>query len=257
MLDFGSRNRFKSGEFRRTMNKKSRRRPPRRRRQHRSATPEKDETNHSAADRIYVSLSDEIVSGQLGPGTHLNELELAERFGVSRTPVREAIRQLATADLVVTEPRRGAFVAKIPLQRLLQMFETMAELEGLCARLAARRMTIEEKMELRRVHESYEKYVGRADPTKYFEASLEFHRLIFAGTRNEVLAEIAGSLFDRLIPYRRRQMQSGGRSAQSFAEHGNVLEAIRAGDEVTADRLFRAHAGIVGENVLELLSALE
>jgi len=206
---------------------------------------------------IAEALSDEIISGRLGPGTHLNEIAIAERFKVSRTPVREAIRQLLSAGLVSAEPRRGAFVARIELPRLLQMFEVMAELEALCARLSARRMTIEEKTKLRLTHEAYEKFVRRRDPLRYFEASLEFHRLIFAGTRNEVLAELANGMFDRLLPYRRRQMMSGGRPEKSFAEHAGVLDAIRAGDEVEAERRFRAHSGMVGENVLELMSTLE
>ena len=210
----------------------------------------------SRADVITAAITEEIISGKRAPGSHLNEQELAERFEVSRTPVREALRQLASAGLADLSARRGAFVARVPMTRLIQMFEVMSELEAACARLAARRMSSEDKAKLAKTHASYEKYVKSANVSEYFDASNEFHRLIYAGSKNEVLHEMAQSLYNRLSPYRRRQLALSRRTEKSYSEHGNVLTAILSGDPNAAEDAMRGHTGVVGDNVMDLISAL-
>ena len=210
----------------------------------------------SRADVITAAITEEIIAGKRAPGSHLNEQELAERFEVSRTPVREALRQLASAGLADLSARRGAFVARIPMARLIQMFEVMSELEAACARLAARRMSSEDKAKLAKTHASYEKYVKSANVSDYFDASNEFHRLIYAGSKNEVLHEMSQSLYSRLAPYRRRQLALSRRTEKSYSEHGSVLTAILAGDPEAAEHAMRGHTGVVGDNVMDLISAL-
>lgn len=204
-------------------------------------------------DRIVRAIEAEIVSGEREPGSHLNEQEIADKFKVSRTPVREAMRHLASAGFVDMKPRRGAFVARIPVTRLIQMFEAMTELESLCARLAARRMHPAEKEELVKTHQAYQRFARAETAERYFDESNEFHKLIFQGTHNEVLEEMALKMFDQLTAYRRRQLSNPNRTQKSFAEHEAVLKAILSGDEDGAARLMRAHTDIVGDNVMDLI----
>ncbi|MEO0410556.1 MAG: GntR family transcriptional regulator [Pseudomonadota bacterium] len=204
-------------------------------------------------DRIVREIEAEIVSGKRAPGSHLNEQEIADRFKVSRTPVREAMRHLASAGFIDMKPRRGAFVARIPVTRLIQMFEAMTELESMCARLAARRMHPEQKDALVKVHKAYKRFASAETAERYFDESNEFHKLIFRGTHNEVLEEMALKMFDQLTAYRRRQLSHPLRTGKSYEEHEAVLKAILAGDEEAAAKLMRAHTDMVGDNVMDLI----
>lgn len=213
-----------------------------------------DETTLS--ERIVRHIADDIISGNRPPGSHLNEQAIADQFNVSRTPVREAIHQLIAVELVEMLPRRGAFVARIPVKRLIQMFEFISELEGICARLAARRMTAPEKQELKKLHNSYQKLVTASDPVEYFDATLDFHKRIYAGAKNEPLEAVTSQLYDRLTPYRRRQLMLSGRTEKSFNEHDAVLQAILDGDGETAEKMMRQHTGVVIDNVMDMISSL-
>ena len=109
------------------------------------------------ADKIRKSMELEIIAGKLRPGDKLDELSLAERYNVSRTPIREAIAELAAEGLVETRPRRSAIVATFSIQQIIEMYEVLAVLEGLCANLAARRMSEEERDDLVILHSKIEK----------------------------------------------------------------------------------------------------
>ena len=208
------------------------------------------------SEQIVQEIEEEIVSGLRPPGSRLNEREIADRFNVSRTPVREAVRHLTSAGLAEMHPRRGAFVKRIPIARLIQMFEAMTELEGVCARLAARRMKPDEKEHLKQVHDGYERFADGSDAQRYYDESQEFHHLIFKGTQNPVLHEMAMRLSNQLTAYRKQQLSSPKRVQQSFEEHGKVLEAIMASDEERAEALMRSHTHVVGDNVMDLIGAL-
>ena len=213
-------------------------------------------TRLTHSDRIVSALEEEIVSGRRAPGSHLNEQEIADRFQVSRTPVREAVRHLASAGLVEMRPRRGAYVSQIPGARLLQMFEAMTVLEENCARLAARRMRSDEKDRLQRVHDAYASLARGETADAYYDASLEFHRLIFQGSHNEILADHAIKLFNQLAGYRRGQMRNAERAQRSFSEHTAVLEAILAGDSELAAERMRQHTEIVGDKAMDIVELL-
>ena len=199
------------------------------------------------AEELRSQLADDIVSGVLAPGQTLDEMELARRFGVSRTPVREAIRQLAASGLVETRPHRGAVVARPSHERILGMFEAMAELEALCAGLAAERMTAAERYALEAVHETLRVLIHSGDPQRYHEVNESFHATIYAGAHNDYLAEMTLATRARVQPFRRAQFRLLGRLAKSHVEHDQVVLAILRGDRVGAAGAMRAHIIWVGE----------
>ena len=194
--------------------------------------------------------------GAFPPGMHLDESQLAQMFGVSRTPLREALIQLSSMGIVRLRPRRGAVVADVTPQRLLEMFELMAELEAMCARLAARRMSDPDQEELMRAHRACEAACLAADPDDYFHKNERFHHAIYAAAHNGFLVEQALALHRRLRPYRRLQLRVRNRMAASFGEHVQVVEALLKGDaEAAADRL-RQHILVQGERFADLLASL-
>jgi DNA-binding GntR family transcriptional regulator len=206
---------------------------------------------------ILLAVEKDILSGKRRPGDHLNEQEIADRFKVSRTPVREAMRQLAAAGLVQISPRKGVFVARVSVKKLLELFELMTELEALSAAMAARRARPEQKKALEALHLKTKRLTrASADAEAYFDESSGFHRLIFEASQNAELAELANQMYTRLLPYRRRQLGVTLRPAESFAEHDAVLRAILAGDAEAAAAAMRAHSGVVKGNVLDVFSAL-
>lgn len=197
------------------------------------------------AEQLRRQLSDEIVHGFLKPGTPLDETELARRFSVSRTPVREAIRQLVASGLVESRAHRGAVVAHPSEAQLLDMFETMADLEALCAGHAARRMTAAERRTLEQLHAEMGALVRSGNPAPYAEANDRFHDLIYEGAHNAMLGEFTRAARARVSPFRRVQFQSLGRLSLSHLEHDRVVTAILRGDALLAREMMQAHIDIV------------
>ena len=208
----------------------------------------------SAADEISETLETEIVEGILPPGTRLEEPALAERFGVSRTPVREALQRLSASGLVELKPRRGTQVLNPPIGRIIEMFEVMAELEAVCARLCARRASRELIATLRDWLQRCEQAAESGDPSAYYDANRSFHRAIYHGSGNSFLAEQAELLHLRLTPFRRQQLRLPRRMRQSLAEHSEVVVAIEAGDGQAAETAQRGHILIQGERFGDFLA---
>jgi DNA-binding GntR family transcriptional regulator len=204
-------------------------------------------TRRTLAEELRLQLADEIVRGALTPGSALDEMELARRFRVSRTPVREAIRQLAASGLVETRAHRGAVVARPSEDRLVGMFEAMAELEALCAGLAAERMTATERRALEEVHERLRVLIHVGDPQRFHEVNEAFHSAIYAGAHNTYLAEMTAATRVRVQPFRRAQFRTLGRLAQSHVEHDAVVVAISRGERERAANAMRAHITTVRE----------
>jgi DNA-binding GntR family transcriptional regulator len=212
------------------------------------------------AEQLRVQLADDIVTGRIAPGVRLDETELAERFGVSRTPVREALRELAASGLVESRPHRGVVVVQITPKRLAEMFEVMSELEAICARIAAKVMTPEERHQLERLHRDCALLVRSGNPQAYSDANLKFHNAIYNGSHNSFLAENTLAVRSRLAPFRRAQFRRLGRLAKSYEEHNAVVEAIVRGDGDGAAAAMRHHIGTVNvafEDYLSNHSALE
>lgn len=194
--------------------------------------------------------------GSLMPGQHLDETELAARFEVSRTPIREALNQLASMGVVVIRPRRGAIVAELGPQQLVEMFEVMSELEATCGRLAARRMTLEEQQALQAAHQACKEALDAHEPDAYYYKNEAFHEAIYAGSHNQFLIEQARSLYRRLRPYRRLQLRVRNRLSNSYAEHDGVVQAIIGGDGEKAAELLREHVMIQGQRFSDLMASL-
>lgn len=193
------------------------------------------------AEELRLQLADDIVCGALPPGTPLDESELARRFGVSRTPVREAIRQLTASGLVDSRAHRSAVVARPNIQRLNSMFEAMAELEALCAGLSAERMTAADRQGLEALHEQLRAMIQSGNPQRFHEVNEAFHNAIYNGSQNTYIAEMTLATRVRVQPFRRAQFRNLGRFAKSHAEHDRVVVAIMRGDRNGAANAMRDH----------------
>src|SRR5215468_3114771 len=197
------------------------------------------------AEELRLQLADEIVRGGLPPGSALDETDIARRFSVSRTPVREALRQLVASGLVEARPHRGAVVAQPTIERLTGMFEAMAELEAICAGLAAERMTRMERHRLEAVHEELRVLSHAGNPDRFHEVNERFHNTIYAGSQNTYIAEMTLATRVRVQPFRRAQFRNLGRLAKSHAEHDRVVVAIMRGDKAGAATAMRDHIELV------------
>jgi DNA-binding GntR family transcriptional regulator len=198
------------------------------------------------SEALAEHLARRIATGDLPPGAPLDEMRLAERHGVSRTPVREAIRHLVAIGLAEAAPRRGAVVARPDASRLADMFAVLAELEALTAGLAAERMRPAERRALAERHREMAGLLRAGDAAPYRAANLGFHAAIAEGARNAYLAELAAGTRLRLAPFRGARFDAPEGMARSHAEHGEILDAILAGDAVAAAAAMRCHIARTG-----------
>jgi DNA-binding GntR family transcriptional regulator len=204
-------------------------------------SPVGGEERELLSDQIRNILIDEIASGTLPPGMGLDEQHLADRFGASRTPVREALRQLAVTGLVEIRPRRGVIVTQTTPERIMEMFETSAEIEAMCVRLATYRITPLERGKLIEMHDASASLVERGDIDGYDKFNLEFHEAIYSATHNVFMAEQAIAIRSRLKAFRRTQLRQPNRLTRSREEHDAIMSAIAQGDGDEASRRMRAH----------------
>ena len=196
-------------------------------------------------------LADRIVHGILRPGEALDETELAAEFGVSRTPVREALRQLETVGLAASRPHRGTIVAILTAAELDEAFVVMAELEALCARLCASAMTLAGKHGLAALHEAGAAQVRENDVEGFRAHNERFHDALYRGSGNDFLEGVTRGVRRRLAPFRRMQFEIVHRIEGSQAEHGRIAAAILEGDGDRAAAAMRDHILIVRDKVEE------
>lgn len=206
--------------------------------------------------QIRAHLENEVLTQRRLAGERLDEQEIARLFGVSRTPVREAVRQLASTGLVTLIPNRGAFVSEVSPRELVQMFEVMAGLEAMAGGLAARRGTPEAVARIVRCHEACAVAAAEGDSDAYYAENSLFHTAIYAASGNDYLEAEATRLHQRLQAYRRLQLRVPRRIGQSLAEHGRIVEAIRGGDAGRAEEELRAHIAIQGERFSDFIASL-
>ncbi|GKY89607.1 GntR family transcriptional regulator [Sinisalibacter aestuarii] len=206
------------------------------------------------AEFVRLSLENDIFSGRLAPGASLDEEALARRFSVSRTPVREAMLQLIQSGLVEKKPRQGAIVTQIDLSDMIRLFEVMSELEGICAKFAARRMTPQERKAIRKLHEQSVEAYEAGDHDKYYTLSRKFHLMVIEGTHNQELIETTNRLGIKLVPYRRFQLSYPGRSESNLRDHEAIMEAIVDGEYELAAELFRKHTNVQGDVLAEYIA---
>ena len=208
------------------------------------------------SEQLRETIEERIATGRYLPGMRLDETKLATEFGVSRTPIREALIQLASGGMIEMQPRRGAIIASVSPQRLYEMFEVMAELEAMCVRLALRRMTEAELKALVKIHKTCKTEHDKKDPDNYYRSNEQFHLAIYRASHNSFLIEEATTLHLRLRPYRRLQLRVRDRMHRSFSEHSAVLEAIAAGNgELAAERI-RDHIVVQGDRFADLMASL-
>lgn len=216
---------------------------------------EADAANRAHA--IRAALERDIVSGVLEPGSKLEQESLAERFGVSRTPVREALKLLASGGLVEIKPNKGACVVQLTVVGLAEMFETMAFLESACAALACRRHSREDCAALNAAHESCGRASRRGDPEAFYRANVEFHECIYRASHNSFLEEQTIALRNRLEAYRRESTFHPGLMARSMDEHGRMLQAILAMDEEGASRQMCLHLDTLRNDAISMAETVE
>ena len=209
------------------------------------------------ANNIRDVLESEIISGERQPGDRLDEPQLTARFNASRTPVREALVELATAGLVEMEPHRSAVVAEISVQQVIQMYEVLAELEGLSARLAARRMSDEERTKFDALHTKVGDIIDKGDRAAFPALNKQFHEMIHHSAHNEILEEQIDGLNKRLAPYRRIFHDVPHDLSIPYAEHQNVIAAIQHRDENLADQIFKDHTALRADKITDFIAAFD
>ncbi len=208
------------------------------------------------ADSIADAIEELVSTGEFNDGDRLDEIRLAKHFGVSRTPIREAFQRLVASGLAEQIPRRGVFVRLPGPVELMEMFETMAEIEGVCGRLAAGRIDAAALRTLEAANARCLEAIEAEDADAYYRHNEEFHHVIYAQSGNSFLEGEALRLHRRLKPYRRLQLRLRGRMAQSMAEHDAVLQALRKGQGEKAANTLRQHVSIQGEKFHLLMSNL-
>lgn len=214
--------------------------------------PIKLDTYKPLREMVFESLREAIIQGRLKPGERLMEIQLAEEMGVSRTPVREAIRKLELEGFVVMVPRKGAYVAGISVKDIVDVFEVRAALEGLAAGLAAERITEEELEELERaLVKTYE--VSSYDLEALVETDTKFHELIYRASRNERLAQIITNLADQIQRFRTTSLSQPGRTIHALEEHKQIVEAISERNVELAQTLAREHIENAEQSLLNAL----
>lgn len=197
--------------------------------------------NSKTATRICSIIEQRIAAGAYRDGEKLSEVALAEQLEVSRTPLREAFQMLESIGLLELIPRRGAFVKRPSMTRLVEMFEVMAELEAWCVRLATKRITAAQNLYLRQAALDCEAALKEGIADRYYEANNRLHGMIYEASGNQVLAEETQRMHRRLRPFRRQQLDVSGRLETSMQEHDAILDAMERGDAEAASDLMRAH----------------
>ncbi len=208
------------------------------------------------ADTIAEELEERIFDGTFSDGDRLDEVRLAQQFGVSRTPLREAFQRLALSGLVELIPRRGAFVRQPGPVELMEMFEVMAELEAVCGRLAGKRISDQALAELNEANAKCLAAVEAQDSDSYYVENERFHQILYRESGNSFLRQEACKLHKRLKPFRRQQLRFRGRLAQSMAEHEAVVKALTAGNGEAAAAALRDHVAVQGEKFHTLMASL-
>lgn len=186
------------------------------------------------SERIRLGIEKMVRDGTLLPGDPVDEVKLIAEYGVSRTPVREALLQLHAQGLITSLPRDGMVVAKMDVQQLLAMWELLAEMESLCARFACERMSPEERTAIAELHARAASVVEAEDEEGWQAANMEFHEALYRGSRNPYLRQEILRLRTRTGAYRKHAFGSVGRIQTSYGHHQEIVNAIQAADSKAA-----------------------
>ena len=206
---------------------------------------------------VCETLRDAIRKGKLKPGERLMESQLAEDLGVSRTPVREAIRKLELEGYVIMMPRRGTYVANLSIRDVNEVFEIRTSLDSLASGLAAERITDEELERLQRLLVAIGGYIEENDMDKIVECDTEFHDLLYQASRNSRLVGIIFNLREQLTRFRSTSMAFPGRLKATLEEHRRIVEAIAQGDVAEARAAAEYHMEKSEQTLLESMEAMK
>ena len=198
---------------------------------------------------VLEALREAIKSGSLQPRERLMEIQLADELGVSRTPVREALRKLELEGFIVMVPRKGAYVSDLSMKDIADVFEIRAALEGLAAAMAADRITEDELETMERLLVEKGEAIHQDDIDKLVEVDTKFHEAMYKASRNDRLTSIISNLREQIQRFRLTSLSVPGRKEDSLDEHRNILEAIQARDVQLARKLAQEHIENA-ENVL-------
>ncbi len=204
-------------------------------------------------DVVFNTLRQAILTGRMEPGERLMEVHLAQELGVSRTPIREAIRKLELEGLVVMIPRRGAEVARITIKNLKDVLEVRRDLDALSAKLACKRITSEEKKELEEACEAFELATQSSNITEIAEADVHFHDIIVRSTGNSRLMQVINNLSEQMYRYRFEYLKDMESHKQLVEEHREICKAIIDGDFETASKAAELHIENQEDAIIKML----
>jgi len=202
---------------------------------------------------VFETLREAIINGTLKPGERMMEIQLAEQLGVSRTPVREAIRKLELEGFVVMIPRKGAYVAGISLKDIADVFEVRAAMEGLAAGLAAERITAEELEEMERLLVRIGEHIEANRLEEVVEMDTLFHEALYKASRNLKLEQILQNLREQIQRFRSTSLAFPGRMREALEEHKKIVEAISERNAALAQQLAQEHIENAENSMLEAL----
>lgn len=216
-----------------------------------------DNQSASLEEKVFLTLEEEILSGELKKGEALTEIALSKRLGVSRTPIRGALHRLKEDGLVEISPNKGAVVLGIDKSDLIDIYKVRNRLEGLASASAAGSISPEGIKELRESVELSEFYISRGDTEKVKELDTAFHQLIYRASGNRQLENILTELHRKIKAYRKLSLSVSGRVEHSISEHREILLAIENGEAQLADELTSRHIERALENVISALDVQE
>lgn len=204
-------------------------------------------------DVVFNTLRQAILRGELKPGERLMEIQLANKLGVSRTPIREAIRKLELEGLVLMIPRKGAEVADISEKSLRDVLEVRKALEELAVQLACDKITKEEIEDLKKAAEDFKKISKSRDITEIAEADVRFHDIIFMATDNQKLVQLLNNLREQMYRFRVEYLKKEEVHPQLIAEHEKIIEHIMERDKVKASAIVSEHINNQVEGVIDII----
>lgn len=218
------------------------------------------DTSFSFKNKAYLALKSAIVGMDVYGSRNeirLDERSLAEQFGISRTPVREAMAQLEREGFVRSVPRRGVYVVRKSKREVIELITAWAALESMAARLITQNASDEEIASLRRMFATFENGEIRAHLDEYSEINIEFHQTIVRLSRNAVLVQLAENLFTHMRMIRRKTIGEKDRVDQSIRDHMHIIEALETRDMDRAETLVRDHALGLADHVAKYADYLE
>ncbi|MGN1377531.1 MAG: GntR family transcriptional regulator [Dorea sp.] len=204
-------------------------------------------------DVVFNTLRQAILRGELKPGERLMEIQLANKLGVSRTPIREAIRKLELEGLVLMIPRKGAEVADISEKSLRDVLEVRKALEELAVQLACDKIKKEEIEDLKKAAEDFKKILKSRDITEIAEADVRFHDIIFMATDNQKLVQLLNNLREQMYRFRVEYLKNEEVHPQLIAEHEKIIEHIMERDKAKASAIVSEHINNQVEGVIDII----